>query len=110
MYCLQSEKPYQCPKFNIRKLAELLETNTTYVSKALNVFGEKKFNQLVNELRIEQVKNDIVTNEHQKFTLEYIYTRAGFRQQSTFNRMFKEQTGMTPSDFIDSYNDIEISN
>jgi AraC-like DNA-binding protein len=99
--CFESEKPYQCPAFNIRKLAELLDSNSTYISLALNKIGNQKFNQLTNEYRVKQVKEEIGNNIHQKFTIEHIYTQAGFRQQSTFNRIFKEQTGMTPSDFIE---------
>lgn len=96
------EKPYQNEDFNIRKLAELLDSNSTYVSRALNKVGNKKFNQLVNDYRINQVKEEIANNLHQKFTLEHIYTSAGFSQQSTFNRIFKENTGYTPSDYIEN--------
>lgn len=41
---------------------------------------------------------------HQKFTLEHIYKEAGFSSQSTFNRIFKEQTGITPSEYIENLN------
>lgn len=100
----ETEKPYQKADFNIRKLAELVDSNSTYVSRALNKVGNKKFNQLVNDYRIEQVKKEIENNIHQKFTLETIYTNAGFSQQSTFNRIFKEYTGFTPSEYIENLN------
>lgn len=32
----------------------------------------------------------------------YIYTSAGFRHQSTFNKTFKQFENMTPSEFINS--------
>lgn len=98
----EEKKPYKNPEFNIRKLAELLDSNSTYVSRALNRVGNKKFNQLVNDYRIDQVKREIAGNLHQKFTLEHIYTNAGFSQQSTFNRIFKEYTGFTPSEYIEN--------
>lgn len=101
--CFDNEKPYQDPNFNIRKLTQLLDTNSTYISKSLNEKGNIKFNQLVNQYRINQVKEEIENNIHQKFTLEHIYTNAGFSQQSTFNRVFKEQTGVTPSEYIENY-------
>ncbi|RZJ36094.1 MAG: helix-turn-helix domain-containing protein [Chryseobacterium sp.] len=102
----EEEKPYQKADFNIRKLAESLDSNSTYVSRALNKIGNKKFNQLVNDYRINQVKAEIANNLHQKFTLEHIYTSAGFSQQSTFNRIFKENTGSTPSEYIDNIQQI----
>lgn len=94
-------KPYQNPNFSIRQLAEMLNSNTAYVSAALNKIGNKKFNQLVNEYRIKQVLDDLENGLHQQFTMEYIYKNAGFSQQSTFNRVFKEHTGSTPSEFIE---------
>ncbi|PTT76749.1 hypothetical protein DBR25_05015 [Chryseobacterium sp. HMWF001] len=98
----ETQKPYQHSDFNLKKLADILYTNTTYVSKALNICGGKKFNQFVNEYRINQVKKEIENKIHQKFTLEHIYTNAGFSQQATFNRIFKEQTGLTPSEYIEN--------
>lgn len=100
----ETEKPYQKADFSIRKLAELVDSNSTYVSRALNQVGNKKFNQLVNDYRIDQVKKEIENNNQQKFTLESIYTNAGFSQQSTFNRIFKEYTGSTPSEYIENLN------
>lgn len=96
------KKPYQSPDFSIKKFAEDLETNTTYVSRALNLHGKKNFSTLVNEYRIAQVKEELAENIHHKFTLEYIYSRAGFTKQPTFNRVFKEQTGVTPSEYIEN--------
>lgn len=101
MNCLEVSKPYQDPDFNIRKLADMVQSNTTYVSKALNKVGDKKFSQLVNDYRIQQVKIDLDSRTHYKFTIEHIYKAAGFSQQSTFNRIFKEYMGKTPSEYID---------
>lgn len=100
LHCFESEQPFRNPDFNVRILAELLDSNSTYVSRALNQIGDKKFNQLVNEYRIKQVLEDLKNDTHQKFTIEHIYTNAGFSQQSTFNRIFKEHTGSTPSEYI----------
>ncbi|KQT21918.1 hypothetical protein ASG31_00815 [Chryseobacterium sp. Leaf404] len=94
------DNPYQNPEFNIRKLAESVDSNSTYVSKSLNMIGNKKFSELVNEYRIKQVLQELEKDSHQKFTIEHIYTNAGFSQQATFNRIFKEYTGSTPSEYI----------
>ena len=100
IHSLENDKLYQDPEFNIRKLAVILDSNSTYVSRALNKIGDKKFNQLINDYRIEQVKAEIKNKMHLKFTIGHIYRNAGFSQQSTFNRIFKEHTGFTPSDYI----------
>lgn len=98
--CFQNEKPFQDPAFNKRALARLLQTNETYISRALNKNGNKNFNTLMNEYRINQVIEEFNAKNFKKFTIEHIYVRAGFTQQSTFNRVFKEFTGKTPSEYV----------
>jgi len=85
-------------------LSKTLKTNSTYISKALNQVGNKKFNVFVNQYRIQQVIEDLDNKKHKKHTLEHIYTKAGFTQQSTFNRVFKEFIGVTPTEYIDKLN------
>ncbi|MGC4040096.1 MAG: helix-turn-helix transcriptional regulator [Flavobacterium sp.] len=101
---LNTEKSYQDPNFSKAILAKKLNTNGSYISKALSLNGNKKFNQLINEYRINQVKEELINKNFQNFTLEYLYMKAGFTQQSTFNRVFKELTGQTPSEYIESIN------
>lgn len=98
---LNEDKVYKDPDFNIRKLAELLNTNTTYVSKAMNLDGSKNFNQLINEYRINDVVSMMKNDNIRKYTIQYLYTQAGFSQQSTFNKIFKEYTGSTPSEYLE---------
>ncbi len=37
----EKEKPYQNPQFNNKQLAEILNSNTSYISIALNKIGKK---------------------------------------------------------------------
>ena len=98
---LENEKPYQNPNFKKRELAVKLKTNETYISKAINSKGNKTFNCLINEYRVNQVLKEFNTKSYKKVTIEYIYKQAGFTQQSTFNRIFKEYTKRTPSEYIE---------
>ena len=52
--------------------------------------------------RIECVKRLLHENDIEKVTLMYIYTEAGFSNQSTFNRVFKQMENITPSEYINS--------
>lgn len=85
-------------------LADALQTNTTYISVALKQQKHKNFSNLINDYRVNQVKAELADNNHKTFTIEHIYTKAGFTQQSTFNRVFKEFTGKTPSEYIEDSN------
>lgn len=97
----ESEKPYQNSEFTIKMLSKMLNTNHVYVSKTLNIKANKNFIIFVNEYRINQVLNDFDKRKYKKHTIESIYTNAGFSQQSTFNRVFKDLNGMTPSEYIE---------
>lgn len=104
---LENKKLYRDPEFNIAKLSKELNTNISYISKSINKIGEKKFITLISEYRIGQVTEEIRNNVQNKYTLEHIYNAAGFKQQSTFNRIFKKHTGVTPSKFIEELKDMQ---
>lgn len=98
---LENKKIYRDPELTIKKLAEILESNTTYVSNAIKLNGNSKFNQIINNYRMKDVLTDLDNKKHKHYTLEHIYTEAGFSQQPTFNRIFKDHTGKTPREYID---------
>ena len=98
----EKERPFTNASFSIAMLAKELDTNATYIYKALNAVSQKSFRDLVNEYRIAQVLSEIEREAHKKFTIEHIYMEAGFVQQSTFNRVFKKITGQTPSQYIEN--------
>lgn len=99
---LDKDKSYRNPKFSKTMLAESLNTNDSYISKAINYKGNKNFNKLINEYRINEIIEDFSKKKHEIYSMEYLYKNAGFTQQSTFNRVFKEFTGKSPSKYIES--------
>ncbi|MFY0484087.1 helix-turn-helix domain-containing protein [Flavobacterium sp. PLA-1-15] len=100
---MEQKKPYINPDFTIKMLAQKLKSNPTYISRALNNEGGKKFTEFVQEYRIKQIIEDIHNNQ-EEYTLEELYKNAGFTNQSTFFRNFKEITGIAPSKYIENLN------
>jgi AraC-like DNA-binding protein len=99
---MEKEQAFKKPDFDARALAEALNTNTYYISLAITA-GEgrqQNFFTLLNRFRINYAKSLIDNGAMSKYTLEYIYTEAGYKYRPTFNRIFKNITGMTPSDYI----------
>jgi AraC-like DNA-binding protein len=86
--------------FNISKLAEILNTNVSYVSRALNSIAGSNFNAFLNKYRIEHVKRLMKGDDYDRYKLTYLYTQAGFKNQSTFNKVFKDLEGVTPTEYI----------
>lgn len=100
---LKQKKPYLNLDYSLKTLANELNTNITYVSKAINSIDGQNFYHLINDYRIEDLKKEMqndLKKDEQNYTLEYYYTKYGFKSQSTFNKAFKRNTGMTPSDYI----------
>ncbi|RLJ32245.1 AraC-like DNA-binding protein [Chryseobacterium sp. 7] len=91
---------YKDINFNISKLSAEMEINSSYISKSIRTKGYPNFNNYLNRHRIECVKRLLNENDIEKITLMYIYTEAGFSNQSTFNRVFKQLENITPSEYI----------
>ncbi|CAD0225855.1 AraC-like DNA-binding protein [Chryseobacterium sp. JV274] len=99
---MREKQLYKDVNFNISKLSAEMDINSSYISKSIRVKGYPNFNNYLNMHRIECVKRLLTENDIEKVTLMYIYTEAGFSNQSTFNRVFKQMEGITPSEYISS--------
>jgi AraC-like DNA-binding protein len=98
----EEKAPYQNPDFNIHQLVIDLKTNSRYVSNALHQKNGGNFKSYLNNYRIKEVKKKLDKKEHELYTLKHIYNSVGFTNQSTFNRIFKEVEGTTPSEYIEN--------
>lgn len=101
---IESKELFKNSDFSLSKLSSILNVNPAYVSKAILYKKYNNFNHYINTLRIDYVKNLINKTDLQKVTLLYIYSEAGFTNQSTFNRAFKQIEGMSPTEYINSMN------
>lgn len=102
-------KPYCDSDFSINQLADAMDTNITYISKAINSNEGMNFNLFINTYRINMVKSMLSDDYQNKYTIRYIYTSSGFKHQSTFNKVFKLIEGITPSEYIRKINKSKIS-
>ena len=93
-------KPYRNPDFTIVQLAEDLDSNVKYISRAIKLKENVSFKVFINKYRINQAKEKIAKDY--PINVKYLYIISGFRHQSTFNRVFKEIEGITPSEYIQS--------
>ncbi|MFS4470223.1 helix-turn-helix domain-containing protein [Chryseobacterium sp. T20] len=99
---MREKQLYKDVNFNISKLSTEMDINSSYISKSIRAKGYPNFNNYLNMHRIECVKRLLHENDIEKVTLMYIYTEAGFSNQSTFNRVFKQMENITPSEYINS--------
>lgn len=96
---LQAEKPYLDSDLTLPKLAEDLNISTHHLSQVINEMHGENFFTFINTYRVAEVKRKIQDPKFEKYSLLGIALESGFNSKSAFNRVFKNLTGMTPSEF-----------
>lgn len=84
--------------FSLDKLAELVGSNSKYVSQVINDTFNKNFCIFVNEYRINLACMRLADfAAYGNYTIRAIAESVGFTSYSTFNSVFRKFTGITPS-------------
>ncbi|WP_255297651.1 helix-turn-helix domain-containing protein [Anaerophaga thermohalophila] len=96
---MNSEKPYLNPNLTLPQLSNELNIPTHHLSKVINENFEMNFFEFVNHYRIDEVKKKMSEPETNSLSLLGIAYESGFNSKSAFNRVFKNITNMTPSEF-----------
>lgn len=96
---MAEKKPYLNPDLNLPQLAGELNIPSYHLSQVINQNIGQNFFDFVNHYRIEDVKAKITHTDYQKYSVLGIAFEAGFNSKSAFNRVFKNKTGQTPTQF-----------
>lgn len=83
----------------INDVAKMLCTNRTYVSSMINTTMNTSFTDLVNEYRVRYAKKLLTGEIYKDMSITEIRKMAGFSSNSSFHRIFKQKTGITPLDY-----------
>ncbi len=94
---MKESKIYLDPNLNLDLFSRKVHIQSRKISNVINNLLDKNFHQFLNEYRITAAIEIIQREEDINF--ENLYTKLGFNSRSTFNRVFKEITGKTPSEF-----------
>lgn len=96
---LKSKKPYLNPDYSLQMMADDLLISREKLSYLINTGQKKNFYKFINEFRIEEVKERLQNPRYNHYTVLGIGLECGFNSKSSFNRIFKEDTGLTPTEF-----------
>lgn len=96
----ENEKPYLNKTFSLEDLSIYLNVPKHQLYSCLNVCLNKKFTQLRTSFRIEYAKKLLLTEDLDSKSLQGIWMEAGFSSKTIFFTTFKEETGHTPTEFI----------
>ena len=97
---MASEKPFLDPDLKYSDLAMKMGISTRYLTEILNREIGQSFHDFVNNFRVKEVQARMLDQENSDYTLLAIAMDAGFSSKSSFNRIFKKHTGLTPSQFL----------
>lgn len=81
----------------LQDVADLLNSNRTYVTDCIKSARGMTFTQYVNTYRVNYAKEQLLNQPEKKVSA--IATDAGFTNEVSFFRAFKTLTGTTPSEF-----------
>lgn len=98
---VQSEHLYRSNRISIEKIASRINSNRTYLSRAINKCTGKNFSSYMNELRIKDAILRI-SDHSEKLSFEGIAFEVGFNDRKTFYSAFKKITGLSPLAFRDN--------
>lgn len=100
-HIMEEEKLYLDPDLTLRKLSAQLDTNTKYLSQVINHHGGCNFLTFINGFRVEKVKEYLNEGDFYRHTFFGIAQRCGFKNKSTFYKVFRDMTGVTPKVYAD---------
>ncbi|WP_306566945.1 helix-turn-helix domain-containing protein [Flavobacterium lindanitolerans] len=91
-------------------LANHLNTNTRYLSEVIKKYKGKSFNNYINGLRINYIVELLYEEpKHREYKISYLAELCGFSSREVFTTIFKKETGISPSYFIDNLKNKDIS-
>lgn len=96
---MEVNKPYLDPDLNIHELAGMTSIPRHYITQVLNENYKRNFFTFINEYRVSEVISRFDDPRYDNFTILAIAFDSGFNSKTTFNSIFKDITGMTPSQY-----------
>ena len=95
---MREEKIYKDNFITKDKVAEILGTNRTYLSRIINEQSKLSFTHYVNRFRIEEAIR-LLSDPNNETPMKAISAELGFNSISTFYNLFQSSVGMTPSQY-----------
>lgn len=93
---MKLDKLYQEPLFSRADLARELDVSENVLSRVINSAFSKSFRKLLNDHRVETAKQLLRDSDMQ---ITQIAFDIGFNSLASFNRVFKDTTGVSPTEF-----------
>ncbi len=96
---IEKEELFLEPDLSLGYLAELLSTSDKKISTLLNQHMNISFYNYINGYRVKEVMRKLNDPTYDNITLLAIAYECGFNSKTSFNRIFRNMVGISPSEF-----------
>ena len=95
---MREEKIYLSNEISLDKLASILGTNRTYISRVINRYADKSFWGYVNMYRISDATK-MLSDLDNDIQIKNMYEKLGYNSATSFFRVFRDEVGLSPSKY-----------
>jgi AraC-like DNA-binding protein len=96
---LEQKEIFRTPKITVDEFADRTGYPRQYISEVIHSELNSNFMDLVNGYRIAAFEISLKEDRYKQYTLMGIAEECGFSSKSTFNAVFKQAKGLTPSEY-----------
>ncbi|WP_284357800.1 helix-turn-helix domain-containing protein [Elizabethkingia anophelis] len=97
----EKEKQFLEKGMTLNKLANIFETNSTYLSQFINETKSMNFSRYLGILRINYITQLMYENEkYLNYTIQSLSDECGIASRQNFSDLFQEINGLLPTEFI----------
>lgn len=93
---MKNDKVYRDADLTIEKLAQMLNTNRSYLSQVINESSQLSYSAYINNYRIKEAI-ELLSNPENDEPIKAIAISIGYNSLSNFFTIFKNKVGMSPS-------------
>jgi AraC-like DNA-binding protein len=96
---METDRVFLNPNLNLDILSQHSGIPSKTISSVLNQHLQKSFNEFVNGYRVEEVKRRLQETSQSNLTILGTALESGFNSKASFQRIFKEMTGISPGEY-----------
>ncbi len=99
VHLFEEEKVYKKSDISLETIAVKLNTTRHNASQVINEHFKMSFHELINSYRIQEAKSLLNSDTQKNFKIIDIAYEVGYNNKVTFNKAFKKDTQLTPSQY-----------
>ncbi len=96
---ISNNKSYLNGMLTLKDMADELGCPQRHLSHCINVAKGQSFTNYINTFRVEHLKGLLDDPKNKNYTILSLAEDSGFNSKTTLVRIFKQHTGMTPSEY-----------